>query len=70
MRHTELHFQSEGPSLILTGITPLFCVQYPFGVFFSPHGGFYTRVASIYGPVLISAALWSQQGLDKLQQQA
>lgn len=53
MCHTELHLQSEGPSLTVTGIKCLFCVQYPFVVFFPPHGGFYTRVASIYGPVQI-----------------
>lgn len=43
MCHTELHLHSEGPSLTVTGITLLLCVQYPFGGFFFPHGRSYTR---------------------------
>ena len=40
MCHTELHLQTEGPSLTVTGITPLFCVQCLFGVFFPLMVGF------------------------------
>lgn len=69
MHHAELHLQSERPSLIKTGITPLFCVQYLLDGFFSSRGEFYTRVASIYSHVFIFPAQWLQQGLNKLQQE-
>lgn len=40
MCHPELHLQSEGPSLVITGITPLFCVQYLLDGFFPLMVGF------------------------------